>query len=86
MTGIDDTVSVSCQKPRRLHEHGNVSVPVWSSEQAEPADAGQWDAGGSIWTTLLSSDGLTRGEGRGGHISKDLTISVLYMFLNRNSF
>uniref|UniRef100_A0A3Q4BXA1 RRM domain-containing protein n=1 Tax=Mola mola TaxID=94237 RepID=A0A3Q4BXA1_MOLML len=41
------------------------------SEQAEPADAG--------------SDGLTGGGG-GGHISKDLTILVLYMFLNRNSF
>lgn len=39
----------------RLHEHGNISVSVWSSEQTEPADAGQRDAGRSVRPTLLNS-------------------------------
>lgn len=38
----------------RLHEHGNVSVSVWSSEQTEPADAGQRDAGRSVRPALLN--------------------------------
>lgn len=38
----------------RLHEHGNVSVSVRSSEQTEPADAGQRDAGRSLRPTLLN--------------------------------
>lgn len=38
----------------RLHERGNVSVSVRSSEQTEPADAGQRDAGRSLRPTLLN--------------------------------
>lgn len=39
----------------RLHEHGNISVSVWSSEQTEPTDARQRDAGRSVRPTLLNS-------------------------------
>lgn len=77
-------VCVSCHQPWRLHEHRNISVPLWSSQQTEPADAGQWDAGWSFWSTLLTSVCL-RGTITGGHM-KDLTILVFVHVFNRNSF
>ena len=44
-----------CHQPGQLHEHGNISVSVWSSEQTEPANARQRDAGRSVRPTLLNS-------------------------------
>lgn len=76
------SVCLSCQQPRRLHEHRNFSVALWSSEQTEPADAGWRDAGRSLWSTLLTSV-CPREMANGGHIIKDLAILFLYMFLNK---
>lgn len=47
-----DCVSPVLQ-PWGLHERRNVSVAVWSSEQAEPNDAGRWHPGRSFRPALL---------------------------------